>query len=417
MASSQPRSPKALPSPPSTGHGTADNPSPRLRSPATIDSLTPRKRKTPISIRHEPQYIGEQSRPLAPKSESVVMLSYDHPKTPVGLQIPLSKRAKPTPERIVQSRENATNEKPIKVVASKEKPCRSLYSENEKRSAGAESVNTSTSRATMLNGMMIDLEDGIYPEGEPPSDLHSGSVQLHDRLKKKLGQKLTPKDQRGCVYIFSDPKRPHLHKIGRTKETLKRMGQLNLSCGLQLELVGSVEVENYFRTEILIHTYISDLCRPYKCAVCNKKHGEWFEINKEPAQAYVARWVAFMNKENPYDAKSKDLHAFFRNRISLRDNLLTGPDTETIRKNWEQILSTTAADRFGYTFRSIWEVLWQFYWPINAMVAWTITFVAIQHPVMFIFMAASVIGTFVTMAHDLHDLWHDTKVSKRRRSK
>lgn len=75
------------------------------------------------------------------------------------------------------------------------------------------------------------------------------------------------------------------------------MGQLRYSCGLRLELVESVEVENYIRTESLIHAYISDLRRPCTCEGCDTRHGEWFEITDESARAYVDKWTNFMTQE------------------------------------------------------------------------------------------------------------------------
>lgn len=288
---------------------------------------------------------------------------------------------------------------------------------DRKPSAEAEAIDSRATRAMTTDGMTLYLEDGIYLEGKPLSGLRSGSLRLHDRLKEKFERKLTPKDQRGCVYVFADPGRPHLHKIGRAKKTIKRMGQLRYSCGLRLELVESVEVENYVRTESLIHAYISDLCRPYTCERCGTRHGEWFEVTDESARAYVDKWANFMTQERPYSADSKELQPFFRNLVRLRERLLKGLENDEFRKGWVQILSPTAMDRFGYRFGIVWEMFWKFYWPVNATIAWTITFVAIQHPVIFALTSASVIGTFITMAQEYHHTKHDSMITTRKLSK
>lgn len=284
------------------------------------------------------------------------------------------------------------------------------------------SINTQAGPITAKteDGAEINLEDDDYPEGRPSVDrskMQADSPLIHDRLKEKLNRRLTSTDQRGYVYIFSDPGRPGLLKIGRTKSILKRMGQIDYACGLSIKLVKHFEVENYIRTESLIHTYILDLCRPYKCADCKTKHGEWFEISEQSAETYADRWATFMTQEHPYDADSNELQPFFRNLIRLRERILRDLKSEELRERWTHILSPTATDRFNYRFIITWELFWKFFWPVNSMIAWTISFMAIQRPVVFALMSASVIGTFVTVSCEYERIRYDLMTAAKKASK
>jgi hypothetical protein len=274
--------------------------------------------------------------------------------------------------------------------------------------------------AMTTDGEVIDLEDEDYPEGKPSanrSEVRSDSPLIHDRLKEKLDRKLTPTDQRGYVYIFRDPKRPDLLKIGRTKSILQRMSQISYTCGLELVLVKHFEVENYIRTEGLIQAYVFDLCRSYKCEKCKRKHGEWFEIGEECAETYVDRWANFMTQEQPYDAESKDLQSFFRKLVRTRQPLFRDLKNEELREHWTQILSPTAADRFNHRFSIALEIVWKFYWPVNAIIAWTTSFVAIQRPIVFALLSASVGGTFVVVANEYYRTREDSVITAKRARK
>lgn len=274
--------------------------------------------------------------------------------------------------------------------------------------------------AMTTDGEVIDLEDEVYPEGKPSancSEVQSDSPLIHDRLKEKLGRKLTPADQRGYVYIFRDPKRPDLLKIGRTKSILQRMSQIRYTCGLELVVVKHFEVENYIRTEGLIHTYVFDLRRSYKCAECKTKHGEWFEIGKQSAETYVDRWANFMTQEQPYDAESKDLQPFFRKLVRTRESIFRDLKSEELREHWIQILSPTAADRFNHRFSIALEIVWKFYWPVNAIIAWTTSFVAIQRPIVFALLSASVGGTFVVVANEYYHTREDSMITAKKARK
>jgi hypothetical protein len=231
------------------------------------------------------------------------------------------------------------------------------------------SINTQAGPITAKteDGAEINLEDDDYPEGRPSVDrskMQADSPLIHDRLKEKLNRRLTSTDQRGYVYIFTDPRRPGLLKIGRTKSILKRMGQIDYACGLSIKLVKHFEVENYIRTESLIHTYILDLRGPYECAKCGRNHGEWFKISKHSAEKFAERWATFMTQERPYDANSNELRPFFQDLVRLRGGVPENGENDELRNSWIRILLPTATDRFKFQFDIGLKIFWKMKRPL-----------------------------------------------------
>jgi len=262
------------------------------------------------------------------------------------------------------------------------------------------------------------LEDEANPETTPLNisvRTQINSSALNSEIRAKLGKVLTPKDREGYIYIFHDPKRPELHKIGRSIIPRRRLEQLDYKCGLKLQLVKDIPVGNYTRTECLIHTFLLDLCRPYKCDMCGASHGEWFEIANEPAKAVVDLWVNFIVQESPYDPETKQLRPFIADLIKRRGYLFAVEESklEATREYWNRSLSPTSIDRFRFKFNVVWEILWTFIWPANAMFAWTVAFVVSHHPVTFMFMAGSVIGTFISISDEYHRLRNPPMGSKK----
>ncbi|KAL1610709.1 hypothetical protein SLS60_002379 [Paraconiothyrium brasiliense] len=263
------------------------------------------------------------------------------------------------------------------------------------------------------------LEDECNPEGSLVTNSAKVDVnakELHSKIRAVLERGLTPNDSGGYIYIFSDPNRPEIHKIGRSKEPIRRMGQLQEQCGLTLGLVKDVYVDHYSQAERLIQTYLLDLRRPYLCEVCGASHGEWFQITAEFASEAVGRWTSFMTKEAPYDPETRQLRSFARDLVKRRDHLLADvtPKVEAAREHWDRILSPTFLDRFRFEFNVVWELLWKFYWQINTMFAWTVAFIASRHPATFLIMAASVIGTFISISDEHHRLRNQSNRSKRK---
>ena len=272
-----------------------------------------------------------------------------------------------------------------------------------------------------IRSATLDLENEANLEETPmpfSAALQITASKLHSKLRELLESQLTDGDKEGYIYIFFDPKRPKLHKIGKSIKPNRRLGQTEYTCGLELNLVKEAYVNYYTRTEGLIHTYLSDLRRPYKCDICGESHGEWFEIADASARASVNFWVNFMTQEYPYDPESRQLQPFIGSLVKIRENLFADVEIklETVREHWNQILSPTSLDRFQFKFNIIWEVFWKFYWQVSAMSAWTVAFVVSKHPVSFMFMAASVIGTFISMSNEYDRLRSFTMSPKKRRA-
>lgn len=342
--------------------------------------------------------MAQQRRPLNPKSISEGTLDLNVPKTPEGSRL-APRRAVSTPEGVEEPEQIARSDKSMSKANAGRKPfmspcgkkgyvreqylikhkrdcdtCKHISKERDDADSrgkhnGSEQLSTEVSgsvedpggsrspildhgkprinahagwvHATTADGRMTDLEDGIHLEGKLLANhfkKRSDTPLIHERLMEKLNQKLTPTDQQGYVYILSDPMRPNLLRIGRTKSILQRMSQIHYTCGLELGLVKLCQVDNYIRTEGLIHTYILDLCRPYTCANCGSHHGAWFEITKKSARAYVDMWVTFMNRVHPYDPDSKEFRPFYRILVRLAEPLLRKVGTEGLREHWGRIL-------------------------------------------------------------------------------
>jgi hypothetical protein len=248
-----------------------------------------------------------------------------------------------------------------------------------------------------------NLED---TPGHIRSKSRANIISMQEKLRAKFEMRLSPKDEKGHIYVMKDLNRPHLCKIGKAKESQLRVATIKKSCGLDLELAHCKPVDLYTRTEALIQAYLSDFCLPYLCESCNRTHSEWFEIPDELAIAAVEKWVNFMCRESPYDPRSKELKPFWSVWLDFHNFASADLDVDGFRMWWDRIMSPSKLDHFNYMFKPVWEKLWKFFWPVYATLAWTVTFIAFQHPATFFLMIASVIGTFVSMSHDFHSLRH-----------
>ncbi|KAL5453696.1 hypothetical protein PMIN06_005337 [Paraphaeosphaeria minitans] len=270
-----------------------------------------------------------------------------------------------------------------------------------------------------VHATTFNLGDEYNPEGELVTNsakFEINATELHNKVRAELERELTPNDSEGYIYILWDPNRPELHKIGKSIESTPRKGQLENQCGLALELVKEVRVDYYYRNERLIQTYLLDRCRPYRCEVCGANHKEWFQIAAESASAAVSLWTKFMNEEAPYDLETRQLRSFAKDLVKRQDRLLADVkyNVEATREHWNRVLSPTFIDRFRFKFNIVRDLLWKFYWQINTMLAWIVAFIASRHPVAFLCIVVSVIGTFISMSDEHNRLRNRSKSSKRR---
>jgi hypothetical protein len=198
--------------------------------------------------------------------------------------------------------------------------------------------------------------------GNPPIDTHSSngpsspsrsiqlstsqSSRLNDiKIRKKLQEPLTSCDTRGVIYILQDKARPERgYKIGSTKRAdyLKRIAEHQRDCRFEpVTVLFSCNVEYVDRTEQLIHIDLQDREIPWPCVRHAGKdgsslHKEWFNVSEDLAMQRVARWVEFMNEQQPYN---------YRRRLSLiwtyliRTRKRNDHTHEARREQWDAILS------------------------------------------------------------------------------
>jgi len=242
-------------------------------------------------------------------------------------------------------------------------------------------------------------------------------LDIHRELRAKFEQELSLRDESGYIYIMRDVNRPHLCKIGRSKYPKVRRKTIERACGLDLEIVHSRAVRFYIKTEALVQAYLSDLCEPHQCEPCGKEHNEWFEIPSDLAKAAVNKWADFMRNKSPYDPMSKRLQPCWSEWLSLHDFTFAEADVDGLRTQWDKFMSRSELDFLSFEVQSVWDIVWKFFWPVYATLAWTATFIAFRHPIVFFLMATSVIGTFVSMSHDLRVQRHVAAMPNRRRTK
>lgn len=287
----------------------------------------------------------------------------------------------------------------------------------------ADIKNLAPPTQTVAATIPLGLEDTASPD-EPTKTASSGSsvkaLDLHNKLQKCFESNLTNAEEQGSIYVYLDPSRPALRKIGRSKDVENRKKKLQYDCGLTLQLVHDRTVNYHKRAETLIHCDLLDLCQPYVCDKCGAKHGEWFSVGDQLARTVVDKWVDFMRQEKPYDPISRPLRPFWTHLISAREPLFKDKnlDIDTLRIYWARILSPSLLDRFDYKMstllaHTIWMFLWKFWWQVNAVGAWTMTFIAFQNHVTFLIMFSFIMGTFISMSRDLNQFPQLSKSAKK----
>jgi hypothetical protein len=277
-----------------------------------------------------------------------------------------------------------------------------------------DTANPALPKQPVLTELPLDLEDTASPdESTTPTSPGSSvtTLQIHNKLQKSLERNLTKSDRQGFIYVFLDPERRGLLKIGRSDNTEIRQKQIQYTCGLKLQLVHERTVDYCVRAEVLIHHDLLDLCRPYLCEKCGLKHGEWFDVGDEFARTTVNKWVDFIRQEKPYDPVSRALQPFWTHLISAKEPLFKCGvlDIDTLRLRWSHLLSPSLLDRLYYKIstllaHAVWKFLWKFWWQVNAAGAWTMMFIAFQNHVTFLIMLVSILGSFISMSRDFSQL-------------
>jgi hypothetical protein len=127
-----------------------------------------------------------------------------------------------------------------------------------------------------------------------------------------------------------------------------------------------------------------------------------------------------MRQERPYDPALGTLRPFWTHLISAREPLFKDKnlDIDTLRIYWARILSPSLHDRFDYKMstlldHTIWMFLWKFWWHVNTVGAWMITFISFQNHATFFIMFSFIIETFISMSGEFNQLTRPSKSAKK----
>lgn len=188
------------------------------------------------------------------------------------------------------------------------------------------------------------------PEATPKASQQRSSISpdaitiedlaIDSTIRRRLEAPLTPKQaaakQPGYLYVFQDVTRPHLLKVGISKEVYKRARQITLECGLDLIVRHrGPQIRAERRAENLVHNELKSFARPHKCRYCDKCHREWFEAPSEHVLKVVRKWTKFM-LGRPYDADGQ-LNQFWQDRIWNADRYLTSEEADSPPKGHEAL--------------------------------------------------------------------------------
>lgn len=165
------------------------------------------------------------------------------------------------------------------------------------------------------------------PYGPPKSTL-----EINNTIKDLLLRRHADADQ-GYVYGFQHPDdvaveplstggsnngRPHLIKVGRSKNHQARMRQISKRCKYVPHTVFAHLTPKHAMVERVVHTQLHNLrLRDVGCVGCGTRHEEWVEVDVGRAEHLVALWKAFAECR-PYDEQGEMLPAW-RERLERLD--------------------------------------------------------------------------------------------------
>jgi len=145
--------------------------------------------------------------------------------------------------------------------------------------------------------------------------------QVIKHLNKPLSIKNTGdghNENKAQVYIFEDPDRPEIIKIGCSYSPTDRLKSHASSCGFKplrvLFETSRLPESKAKRVETLVHRELGHFCRRFTCGKCSTDHREFFEISSDKAELVIQRWVTFMDL-CPYE-NDNTLKQEWRTRIS-----------------------------------------------------------------------------------------------------
>jgi hypothetical protein len=126
----------------------------------------------------------------------------------------------------------------------------------------------------------------------------------HTKIIGYLGEPLKNTDDIARVYVFSDPDRPEIIKIGSAQNPSERKDELvkkcrfpSLTMHFQSEIMSSAVAS---KVETLAHYELGFFRRRFNCGSCSINHREFFQVDWRIAESVVKRWTGFFKFE-PYD--------------------------------------------------------------------------------------------------------------------
>lgn len=158
------------------------------------------------------------------------------------------------------------------------------------------------------------------------------TLEINNTIKDLLLRHHADSDA-GYVYGFQHPDdvavdplsiggcdngRPHLIKVGRSKNHQARMKQISKRCKYVPHTVFAHLTPQHAMVERVVHTQLhNSRLRDVGCAGCGTRHEEWFEMDVGRAEHLVALWKAFA-EYHPYDEQGEMLPAW-RERLDQVD--------------------------------------------------------------------------------------------------
>ncbi|KAH8732159.1 T5orf172 domain-containing protein, partial [Phaeosphaeriaceae sp. PMI808] len=151
----------------------------------------------------------------------------------------------------------------------------------------------------------------IFERYQPRSSLR---LSVSEALRKEIIKPLKATDKKtGFIYIFWEEGNFGKVKIGRTNNLERRLQDWNRKCKRTFKYHGAsendahVEILHHSRIERLIHIELKDLRERARCAECEQRHTEWFNVSVTQAKNVYKKWQDWIAKE-PYgeDPQSKE---------------------------------------------------------------------------------------------------------------
>lgn len=132
--------------------------------------------------------------------------------------------------------------------------------------------------------------------------------ETHTMVLDYIETPLPKTNKTRCVYIFSDPDRLGIIKIGSAHIPQNRRDQLIKECrfrNLIIHFESDIMEKNVaMRVEHLAHHELGFFRRCFDCGACGTNHQEFFELDHQIAEVVIRRWARFLELK-PYDADGK----------------------------------------------------------------------------------------------------------------